>query len=853
MSSLALCDKYKLTKYLVIVESPAKCKKIEQYLGASYKCMASYGHLCNITSLKNIDIDNNFAPTYTPLEDSIKIAQIKRIKEEIDKADEVIIASDDDREGEAIAYHICRIFGLPLTTTKRIIFHEITEEALLKAVAAPTVINMNMVYSQQARHVLDLLVGFTISPMLWKLVQSNKNNALSAGRCQTPALKLIYENYKEIKECKGRKVYNTTGYFTKLVLPFILNKEYEDDKDMEYFLESAANYEHIFTRTEPKQVTKKTPEPFTTSRLQQVASNELHYSPKETMKLCQTLYENGLITYMRTDSKKYSAEFVDTCKEYIIKNYENYEKDATESKYINQNVNNYVIGYTPALTVVLKETNIKLPIKTVKRKKPKDKDNDNQDKSTNTIASEKNEPIAKVKPQEAHEAIRPTNILCSPGKNIGIAKELSPREIKMYELIWTNSLESLMTDATFSSFNSKISAFEDNNFVYHSEQIVFPGWLIVENKYEKQSKDYTYLMALKQGSTIEYKKVESKQTIKSMKSHYTEAHLVNLLEDKGIGRPSTYAKLIDKIQERNYVKKEDIAGVEVICRDFVLEDEYLTESSTMRVIGNEKGKLVIQPLGIIVLEFLEKHYEKLFNYDYTKTMEQGLDQIASGEKVWHELCRECYQELSISTSLLKNATKIEFLIDANNTYIIGKNGPVIKCIENGITTFKSVKKDIDMTLLEKGQYKLEDLVEIQSVNGFNGHNLGKYKGDDLIVKKGKYGLYAIYGENRLSLSSFGNRPPENISFKEVFDILEEDGILKPSYCKDQKKLGVLREISASASVRDGKWGAYVYYKTTQMKTPKFFELKLFEKETGEKIKTCELNILKEWIKGKYNV
>ena len=338
-----------------------------------------------------------------------------------------------------------------------------------------------------------------------------------------------------------------------------------------------------------------------------------------------------------------------------------------------------------------------------------------------------------------------------------------------------------------------------------------------------------------------------------MKSHYTEAHLVNLLEDKGIGRPSTYAKLIDKIQERNYVKKEDIAGVEVICRDFVLEDEYLTESSTMRVIGNEKGKLVIQPLGIIVLEFLEKHYEKLFNYDYTKTMEQGLDQIASGEKVWHELCRECYQELSISTSLLKNATKIEFLIDANNTYIIGKNGPVIKCIENGITTFKSVKKDIDMTLLEKGQYKLEDLVEIQSVNGFNGHNLGKYKGDDLIVKKGKYGLYAIYGENRLSLSSFGNRPPENISFKEVFDILEEDGILKPSYCKDQKKLGVLREISASASVRDGKWGAYVYYKTTQMKTPKFFELKLFEKETGEKIKTCELNILKEWIKGKYNV
>ena len=839
MSAVASCDKYKLTKYLVIVESPAKCKKIEQYLGASYKCMASYGHLCNIVSLKDINIDDNFAPTYTPLDEPIKIAQMKKIKEEIAKADEVILASDDDREGEAIAYHICRLFGLPLSTTKRIIFHEITEEALLKAVAAPTVINMNMVMSQQARHILDVLVGFTVSPMLWKLVQSNKKNALSAGRCQTPALKLVYENYKDIKESKGRTVYNTTGYFTKLVLPFTLNKEYEDGNDMEYFLENTANYEHTFTRGEVKQTVKKAPQPFTTSRIQQVASNELHYSPKETMKLCQTLYENGLITYMRTDSTKYSAEFVDACKGYIGANYEKQSSD--KQSFVRANVNEYVVGF------VQEENPIKPPI--VKEKRKKNDKSTKDEKSTSTL-----KPLLKpsLKPQEAHEAIRPTNILCTPSNGIKAHEGLTPREIRMYELIWNNSLESLMSDASFSSFNSKINGFEETTFSYNSEQVTFPGWLVVENKYEKQSKDYAYLMALKQGAQIEYKRVESKQTIKGTKSHFSEAHLVSLLEDHGIGRPSTYAMMIDKIQEKNYVKKEDVEGTEIKCRDFALEGEFLTETEVMRTIGNEKGKLVIQPLGIIVIEFLEKHFAALFNYDYTKIMEQSLDRVASGETVWHEVCRGCYSELNALTNLLKDATKMEYAIDETHTYIVSKNGPVIKCTdkESGAVSFKPVKKDIDLTLLEKGAYKLEDVLDEAVSVGIK--NLVKYKGDDLIVRKGKYGLYATYGENRLSLSSFGNRPVENITYQEVFEILEEDGILKPSYSKDQKKLGVLREINASTSVRDGKWGPYVYYKTTQMKTPKFFEMKQFEKETGEKIKTCNVNILKDWITMKYS-
>jgi DNA topoisomerase-1 len=832
----AFCDKYKIEKRLVIVESPAKCDKIEEYLGGTYKCIASYGHLCTIASIKDIDIANNFEPTYTLLDDPMKAAQIKKIKEEIAKADEVILASDNDREGEAIAFHICRIFGLPLDKTKRIIFHEITKDALLKAVTNPTTVNMNMVRSQQARQVLDVLVGFTVSPVLWKLIQANKTNALSAGRCQTPALKLVYENNERIKATPGKKVYSTVGYFTKLVLPFSLTKEYENEEDMEYFIECSVNHDHIFTRDVPKASVKVAPKPFTTSRIQQAASNELHYSPKETMKLCQTLYEAGLITYMRTDSDKYSAEFVDTCKKYIVDTYNN-------DKYISPAINAHTIcsGQNAVELTNIADGPTMLEEGLNKRKKTGKPSN----KKTGSPTVEKMDLV-----QAAHEAIRPTNILCTPGVNISIFKQLSTREIRMYEFIWTNSLESLMADSTFSSFKSNITAAEENVFVYHAEQVVFPGWLIVANKYEKESKEYAYLMALKQGATVEYKKIEARQTIKSLQSHYTEARLVSLLEDHGIGRPSTYASIVDKIQQRNYVKKEDIAGVTVLCKDFTLEGDTMTEATVTKTVGNEKNKLVITPVGIIVMEFLLKYYGDLFNYDYTKTMELRLDMIATEKEVWHTLCGDCYKDLLRLTRELKGLEKLEYVIDENHVYIIGKNGPVIKCNEAGTIKFKQVRANLDMGKLERGEYQLEEVVE-EALKQDN--HLGKYKGDDLIVKKGKYGLYATYGENRLSLAMLGNRPVENITYAEVFKVLEEDGLLKPSYNKDQKRKGVLREISSSLSIREGKWGPYVYYKTTQMKTPKFFELKQFEKDTKTKIKTCELNVLKDWIKTTHNV
>ena len=531
--------KYSTTTTLVIVESPAKCKKIEEYLGPGYKCLASYGHLQELSSLKNIDIENNFKPTYTVIDNAIKKKQIEILRKEIKNAKEVILASDGDREGEKIGFSIIELFKLPLNT-KRITFNEITESAIQYAIKNPRTINMDIVNAQQARQILDILVGFKVSPMLWKFITNakGKENALSAGRCQTPALRLIYDNEQEIKEAEERKVYNTTGYFTNSNIAFDLNKQYELEDEMTDFLDGSADFSHIYTCSQPTKILKKSPEPFTTSRIQQVASNELHYAPKETMRICQLLYEGGYITYMRTDSKTYSGDFIESVKGYITRTY------AEGDKYISENIDTMITG-------------------AVKEIVPKKK-------------SKKTE---KPPPQEAHEAIRPTNIyLCE------LPETMDSKEKRMYKLIWENTLESCMTSASFNSVTASISAFQNNKFTYTSELIDFPGWKIVAKKYSTENKEYQYLQNIKQNSPIPYKKICSKITIKGSKQHYTEARLVQLLEEKGIGRPSTFSSLVDKIQERGYVKKEDVKGKEIICKDFELENDEICEVENKRGI-----------------------------------------------------------------------------------------------------------------------------------------------------------------------------------------------------------------------------------------------------------------------------
>jgi len=796
---------------LVIVESPAKCKKIESYLGPGYKVIASFGHLRNISGLEAIDINNNFNTKYSVINEDLKLKQIEKIRSEIAKAADVIIATDDDREGEAIGWHICDLFGLSITNTKRIIFHEITESAIQSAISHPKRINMDLVHAQQARQILDLLVGFTISPILWNCVSKTHDTSLSAGRCQTPALRIVYDNYLDIKKSPGKLVYNTSGYFTSLNLPFELNKKFESETDIREFLEQCKTWDFKYTLTPPKKTIKKSPEPLTTSTLQQLASNEIHISPKETMKHAQQLYEGGYITYMRTDSKKYSQEFIDSVKKFI--------ETVHGEQYISQTIDNLVVGTS---------------------EEPK--------KTKKTVAEKKGIPP----PQEAHEAIRPVNINISPQSLMGSTSDLDGRAIKLYELIWKRTLESCMPSAQYNSISAKISAPVNSEFVYRAEQEIFLGWQVINKtskKYdddELDTKNYQFLQTLKQNVTMKPKKIDSKFTISELKSHYTEARLVQLLEEKGIGRPSTFASLVDKIQERKYVEKQNISGKEVESVDFSLSDNTISQIVSKREFGNEKNKLVIQPLGIIVIEFLLEKFDMFFNYEYTKEMEDDLDKISNGKLVWYNLCNNCYCGLTSVTNNLHDLKKFSLEIDENHTLIIGKHGPVVKCIDpkdRKKVSFLPVKKNLDLESLRLiTEITLDDVIDPTIIDK---EAIGKYKGKDLFIKKGKYGMYAQWGKETKSLKEeFSALKLEEIQYIDVIRYLDKDTVLDPS-----KPVGLVRELNNHLSIRTGKYGDYIFYKKPRMKKPEFYKLNGFDSD----YKKCDKMLLINWIKQTYNI
>jgi len=896
-----------IQKTLVIVESPAKCKKIEEYLGPGYKCMASYGHLRELNTLKNIQItDATFTPQFTIIDNAIKKKHIEVLRKEITHSREVILATDDDREGEAIAWHICMLFKLNPDSTKRIIFHEITKSAIEQSMRNPSTINMNIVYAQQARQMIDLFVGFHISPLLWKYIAYNSKNALSAGRCQTPALRLLYDNEKEIRKNPGTKIYKITGYFTNQCIPFELNQDIptappttpQQEEPVLDFLEYSANNanNHIYSRTNPERTFKTPPQPFTTSRLQQVSSNELHVSPKETMKICQKLYEAGYITYMRTDSNKYSGEFIETAKEYILQKY--------DEKYLNPNINMHLLGE--------EETTSKPQQKKTKQPKTKSKAKPNPN---DTIGG-------------AHEAIRPTNIKMQQIDS----DKFSPREKKMYKLIWRNTLQSCMSNAEYYSFTAKIQIqptdttnsqthqthqnthiINTYHYKYHTEQLIFAGWKITDPSFSptqpsQSERYYTYLLHLPMNTPVLYKKITATLTIKNQKQHYTEAKLIQLLEEKGIGRPSTFSMLIDKIQEKEYAVKQDVKGQTIECKDYEIEYDDKTrtasdiyEIETSREIGNEKSKLVIQPLGMIVLDFLENHFLSLFDYGFTGRMENDLDKVAKGEKNYNEVCKECLDlitdlvdftaeplpEPTESTDTTKpkaiiKPTKIEYKIDDNHYYIIAKNGPVIKCVQpappqtqellsepttpdktkrgrkpkpKDNITFLSIRKDVqlDIEKLKRGEYKLTDLVDATTIatpnSKPNENNLGKWtdtstqpdQQHDIIIKTGKFGTYAVCGEMKTSLKCFGNRPISNITLEEVVPILFGTAE-NPKSSNPHSK--IVRQITESLSVRDGKYGNYIFYKTQKMKKPRFISLTGFKGNVQEETE----DNLKKWIR-----
>jgi DNA topoisomerase-1 len=873
---------------LVIVESPAKCQKIEGYLGKDkYMCLASFGHIREIADgLKSIDVDREFAIKFAIM--SSKQAQVAKLRAAIADASEVILATDDDREGEAIAWHLCQVFHLPVATTKRIIFHEITETALKAAVAAPRTINMSLVLAQQARQVLDLVVGYKISPVLWTYVAHTN---LSAGRCQTPALRLVYENYKEIEASKATMVYTVSGIFTKLNLTFHLSQEIESTGDsstedssgeetLERFIrETAAAPDTGFRATvsgPAKKTTKPPPRPYTTSTLQQASSNDLHLSPKDTMSVAQKLYEGGYITYMRTDSRVYSAEFVAKACEYIRKRFGGDD----------------LIGNLSGV-------------------------------------SSGGGPAAAAAAAAAHEAIRPTDI-----SRTLLPQSCHPREHRLYSMIHRNTLESLMAPAICQSLTMAITspvkvkvagAPTACEYRYTAEQVIKPGWKLVAGGYDKEAMEYTYFASLVASAVMPFKRITTKCSLRNTKSHYTESGLVQLLEKMGIGRPSTFSSLIDKIQERGYVKLKDVPGKSIECREFVITKNNggggataVVESKTeVREMGGESRKLVIQPLGIIVIEFLLAHFAPLFEYEFTKNMENQLDEIATDGMVWHELCYKCWFDVTAQLQELKErgVVKEEIQIDDRHSYILGKNGPVIRCrvtdADNAAADtdddaetdtddeatpksaekkpkfiFKSVRPNLEYAKIQRGEYSLAYMLgETEHVGGGagvtgsrgetetapapvsiagGGRLMGQYQGQDIITKSGKYGAYIVWGSMNLSLKPLlggggrgGGKTEFDLKLQDVIAFIEkstgggggggESAAVSTSTGTTTPFQGqILRTIDENTTIRYGRYGPYIFHKTQKMTKPAFVALKGFPEAHGNYV-TCDVAKIHEWI------
>ena len=568
------------SKKLVIVESPAKCKKIETYLGPGYKVIACFGHFREVVSLNHLNIADGFKPKYTICDK--KKALVESIRKAIKTAYEVIIATDDDREGEAIAWHICDLFELSIDDTKRIIFREITEEAIQRAIKQPERIDMNRVFSQQARQSIDLMVGYTVSPLLWKNIANTA--ALSAGRCQTPTLKLVYDNHLKAIDKKDASIkYTIIGYFTVKSVPFELNQQYDTEPEVLTFLEHTCIFQHkIYSSIEKK--IRAPPMPLTTSRILQASP----YSTSDTMKICQQLYEEGFITYMRTDSIHYSREFLSSVKEFICKEYNNEQ-------------------YLGSMT-------------------------------TDDFSD------------DAHEAIRPTNIHL---------KQLHPvygsKERKIYRLIWETSLESLMSPVQYEEQTVFIEAPFDLKYTRKNENILFQGWHIVKNT-KIDNTEYNYFLHFKMDSIVPYKKIVSKTIYNNTCQHLSETDLLRLLERHGIGRPSTYSSLIQKIQERKYVVKQTISyenTEDEYSTNYELVDTDIQKKVVKRERNKEHNKLVIQPLGIKVMEYLLVNHSALFDYKYTQSMEDDLDNILKGTTSYADVCGSMYRQL-LSLSLEKN-------------------------------------------------------------------------------------------------------------------------------------------------------------------------------------------------------
>ena len=741
-----------MAKNLVIVESPTKAKTIEGFLGKEYTVKASQGHVRDLNkNTLSVDIDKNFEPEYEiPDDKKALVAELRKLSK---AADTVWLASDEDREGESISWHLYEVLDLKKKDTKRIVFHEITKSAITNAIENPRDINMGLVNAQQARRVLDRLVGYELSPLLWKKVKP----ALSAGRVQSVAVRLIVEREEEIKNFVQGSAYRVTAQFTftkdgqEYNLAAELPHRFENEQETRKFLESCIEAVYKVDSIEKKPTVRYPAPPFTTSTLQQEAARKLGFSVANTMRIAQQLYESGKITYMRTDSVNLSSLALGMAKKEIEKNY--------GAEYV--------------------------------------KTRQYHTKSKGA--------------QEAHEAIRPTYLDQQTIK--GTADER-----RLYELIWKRTIASQMADAQMERTNVNIGiSTNDKQFVATGEAILFDGFLKVyrESYDDTTEEDTAILPPIEIGTTLDMEKMEAQQRYTRPPFRYNEASLVKKMEELGIGRPSTYAPTISTIQKREYVTKGDVKGTTQEFQIITLKNNKISEKKGKETIGSEKGKLMPTDIGVLVNKFLLQYFESIIDYNFTANVEKEFDQIEEGQREWNAMIRDFYKNFHnqiVSTTENSGKFSGEKLLGVDpttgkNVYVkVGRFGPVAQIGDTESEEkprFAGLKKDmsIESVTLEE-VLKLFDFPRI----------LGEFEGKEIVVAVGRFGPYIRHDNKFFSLAKTDN--PALVEYDRAVEIINE------KLQKDLDNIILTFDQDPDMRVLNGRFGPYIAYKKTNYKIPK---------------------------------
>ena len=756
LQPIPIRNKTIMQKNLVIVESPAKAKTIEKFLGKDYKVLSSYGHIRDLkTKQFSIDIEHNYAPQYEIPADKKKL--VSELKAESKAAEMVWLASDEDREGEAISWHLYEVLGLKPENTRRIVFHEITKTAILHAIETPRSIDMNLVNAQQARRVLDRIVGFQLSPILWRKVKP----ALSAGRVQSVAVRLIVEREREIQDFVSEAAYRVTANFIlpdgKTILKAELNRRLKTKEEAQAFLKACQQATFTIDDISKKPVRKSPAPPFTTSTLQQEAARKLGYSVSQTMMIAQRLYESGFITYMRTDSFNLSDLALGTAKEAILESYgEKYYKFRqyhTKSKGA----------------------------------------------------------------QEAHEAIRPTYI--AKAEIDGTAQER-----KLYDLIRKRTIACQMADAELerTTISVDISGMKEK-FVATGEVVVFDGFLQVyhESTDDDQEKEQgnTLLPVVHLQDALQLKEATATERFTQRPARYTEATLVRRLEELGIGRPSTYAPTIQTIQNREYVIKGDKEGTERAYSILTLNKKGIQESTKTEMVGADRNKLMPTDIGIVVNDFLMEYFQLVMDYNFTAKVEKEFDAIAEGEENWTKVIDNFYQvfhPVVEQTAAIRTEHKVgerQLGIDPKSgkpVFVkIGRFGPVAQIGESNAE--KDNEKPQFATLL-KGQ-SIETITLEEALKLFElPRTVGEYEGKVVVAAIGRFGPFIRHDGKFVSIPKDKN--PISITLEEAIELIQQKRE------KDENRFIKKFEEDPELEILNGRYGPYIAYKGKNYRIPK---------------------------------